>query len=70
MIRTMQGNLQYRKRTWNRWQEKENLEEMNRVTEGIQRAELRSSYKQILGQIEGQAPNNGLPIDMLWFEMT
>lgn len=28
----------------------------------------RSSYKEVLGHIEGQAPNNVLPIDTLWFK--
>lgn len=38
---------------------------------GLQKSRSeRSSYKQILGQIKGQAPNNISPVDILWFEMT
>lgn len=40
---------------------------MNRVTKGIQSRTERCLHKEVLGQIEGQAPDNVLLIAMLWF---
>lgn len=46
-------------------QKKENSDEVNKVTEGIQSRIERGLHKEVLGQIEGQAPDNVLLTDML-----
>lgn len=46
VVRTIQGNLGFRKGIWSRWHtKKENSDELSKVTKDIQRTELRDPPK-------------------------
>ena len=67
----MRGNLEFRKGIWRKWHKKGKFwwAEQGYRKHTKNRTE-RSSYKEVLGQIEGQAPNNVLlTYVLIWKEM-